>query len=200
VNWGIQAYCLPWIRHFGALVSGIVTLSDTDKRAAVRIAGRSSFELCAHIYYVKKHFKQYLDSEDLSAAWEFLLPISTGNRYINEIAPQESALFPAPGHISKAINCFKEAMPKDAHEDYSYLSEYCHPNMMAFQQHYRWTTPETIEFVDAVPFGAFGAIASSAGRGLLAAYELLGIGDEKEIRNAIHKLLLALLELDKNAA
>jgi hypothetical protein len=72
--------------------------------------------------------------------------------------------------------------------------------MMAFQQHYRWTTPETIEFVDAVPFGAFGAIASSAGRGLLAAYALLGIGDEKEIRNAIHKLLLVLLELDKNAA
>jgi hypothetical protein len=200
VNWGIQAYCLPWIRHFGVLISGIVTLSDTNNKAAVRIVGRSSFELCAHIYYVKKHLKQYLDRKDLSAAWEFLLPISTGSRYINELIPDESALFPEGPHISKAVNCFKEVMPKDSHEDYSYLSEYCHPNMMAFQQHYQWTTPDTIEFVDAVPFGAFGAIASSAILGLMIADELLGLGNERDIRTIIRELLLTLVERGKSPA
>jgi len=181
------------------LISGIVTLADTDNKAAVRIVGRSSFELCAHVYYVKKHLKQHLDRKDLSAAWNFLLPVATGSRYINEILPEESTMFPASAHISKAINCFKEIMPSDAQEDYSYLSEYCHPNMMAFAQHCQWTTPETIEFIDVVPFGAFGAIAASAINGLAATEELLGIGNEKEIRKAIRNLLHSLVEQDKNS-
>jgi hypothetical protein len=197
VSWGIRAYCLPWIRHFAVLISGVVTLYDTNNRAAVRIVGRSSYELCAHAYYVKKHLKQSIDRKDLSAAWKFLLPIATGSRYINELYPEDSALFPTAAHISKVINCFKEVMPEDAKEDYSYLSEYCHPNMMAFMQHYQWTTPETIDFVDAVPFGAFGAIAGSSLMGLVAAHDLLVIGNEREIRKAIRKLLHALAEQDK---
>lgn len=200
VNWGIQAYCLPWIRHFGVLISGMVTLSDSNNKAAVRIIGRSSFELCAHIYYVKKHLKQHLDRKDLSAAWEFLLPIATGSRYINEIIPRESSLFPEAAHISKAINCFKEVMPKDSHEDYSYLSEYCHPNMMAFMQHYQWTTPDTIEFVEPDVFGAFGAIAASAIQGLVAADGLLVMGKEKEIWRVVRRLLLTLVERDKTTS
>src|SRR5260370_23030940 len=178
VQWAIQAYSLPWIRHFGVLISGIVTLSDNDNKAAVRIVGRSSFELCAHAYYVKKHVKQYLDAKNLSAAWDFLLPIGTGSRYINEFYAEESDLFPAPPHIQKAINCFKEVMPKGTEDDYSYLSEYCHPNVMAFEQHYRWTTPDTIEFVNQVPFGAFGAIAASGLQGLMAGKEMFVIGNE----------------------
>jgi hypothetical protein len=194
VNWGVQSYCLPWVRHFGVLISGIVTLSNTENKAAVRIIGRSSFELCAHVYYVKKHLKQHLNRNDLAAAWNFLLPVATGSRYINEVRPGESSLFPAGAHISKVINCFKEIMPKDAQEDYSYLSEYCHPNMMAFMQHYRWTTPETIEFTDAVEFGALGAILNSAIQGLMEADELLGIGSETRIRKDIRSLLYAIAE------
>jgi hypothetical protein len=194
VKWGIQAYCLPWVRHFSALISGIVSLCESDNKAAVRIVGRSTFELCAHVYYVKKHVKQHLDAKDFSAAWDFLLPVGTGSRYINELHPESNELFPAPPHIQKAINCFKEVMPKGAEDDYSYLSEFCHPNAMAFQQHCRWTTPYTIDFVDEVPFGAFGTIAASAIRGLMAAQELLALGEEKETRKAIHKLLNAIVE------
>src|SRR5713101_4705859 len=139
VHWGVHAYCLPWVRHFSALISGIVTLTDTDNKAAVRIVGRSSYELCAHAYYVKKHIKQHLDAMNLSAAWDFLLPIGTGSRYIDEYHTAEdkalNALFPAPPHIRKAINCFREVTPKETEDDYSYLSEYCHPNMMTFSQH-----------------------------------------------------------------
>jgi len=200
MNWGIQSYCLPWIRHFGVLISGVVTLSDSNNKAAVRIIGRSSFELCAHHYYVKKHLKQYIDRQDLPAAWEFLLSITTGSRYINEISQQGSPGFPEGVHISKAINCFKEVMPKESFEDYSYLSEYCHPNVMAFMQHYQWTTPDVIEFVDAVEFGAFGAITASAIQGLMTADELLGIANETEIRRVIRNLLHVIAEQSKSAS
>jgi len=48
--------------------------------------------------------------------------------------------------------------------------------------------------MDAVEFGAFGAIAVSAIQGLMAADELLGIGHDKEIRATIRKLLLSMAE------
>jgi hypothetical protein len=198
VIWGIHAYCFPWLLQFGSLIGGIVTLFDTNNRAAVRILGRSSFELCAHSYYVKKHMKQNLGAGNLRAAWDFLLPIGTGSRYINEHHPEDTALFPSPPHIKKAINCFKEVMPEGSEDDYSYLSEYCHPNTMAFQQHYHWTSPSIIEFGDVVPFGAMGSIAASALQGLMATDELLGLGDEKEVRGIIRKLLIAIVEGEKN--
>jgi hypothetical protein len=138
LHWAIRAYCFPWIRHMSAMLNGIILLTDCDNKAVVRIVGRSSFEFCAHAYYVKKHMKQHLDRKDLTAAWNFLSPIATGSRYLNEYHyPQESDLFPAPSHISKAVSCFKEVMPKGTEDDYSYLSEFCHPNTMTFQQHYR---------------------------------------------------------------
>jgi hypothetical protein len=194
LHWAIQAYCFPWIRHMSALLNGIILLTDSDNKAAVRIVGRSSFEFCAHAYYVKKHVKQHLDVRDLDAAWKFLLPIGTGSRYINGYHhPEESELFPAPPHISEAVNCFKEVMPKGTDDDYSYLSEFCHPNTMTFQQHYRWTTPYTIDFVDQVAFGAFGTIAGSSIQGLMTINELLELSHERQVNSAIVKLLEAIL-------
>jgi len=194
IHWAVQAYCFPWIRHMSALVNGIILLTDSDNKAAVRIVGRSSFEFCAHAYYVKKHVKQHIDAKDLSAAWNFLLPIGTGSRYINEFHhPEESELFPAPPHISKAVNCFKEVMANGMEDD-SYLSEFCHPNTMTFQQHYRWTTPYTIDFVNQVAFGAFGAIAGSSVHGLMAIHELLKISNERQVNGAIVTLLEAIVD------
>lgn len=187
IQWAIQAYSFPWVRHMSALLNGMVLLIDSDNNAAVRIIGRSSFEFCAHAYYVKKQLKQYLDRKDLAAAWKFLLPIGTGSRYISEFhsTPEESELFPAGPHIGKATNCFKEARPKETEDDYSYLSEFCHPNMMTFSQHYRWTTTYRIDFVDQVAFGAFGAIVGSTIQGLMEIHELLEIGNERQINGAI---------------
>jgi len=196
VHWGIQAYCLPWVRHFNALISGIISLTDSDNKAAVRIVGRALYELCAHGYYVKKHIKQHLQAKNLSAAWDFLLPIATGSRYIDEYHATGikafDELFPTPPHIRKAINCFREVTPRETEDDYSYLSEYSHPNMMTFRQHYRWTTPYVIDFVDEVHFGAFGAIAASSLQGLLAIEEFLGIGNEHQVRKAVGGLLEAI--------
>lgn len=47
IQWAVQVYCFPWIRHISALLNGIVLLIDSDNKTAVRIIGRSSFEFCA---------------------------------------------------------------------------------------------------------------------------------------------------------
>lgn len=194
VQWGIKAYCYPWLRHLSTLISGILTLNDVGNMAALRIVGRSAYELCAHVYYVKKHVKQHLDAEDLDAAWKFLMPAATGRRYITQLYPDIDEMFPAGAHISKAVKVFTEIMPTgtgiENDDDYSYLSEFCHPNMMAFAQHYD-ITEKGIEIRDRQKseIGAFGGITAAAIQGLMTMMELLEIGDEREVRGAVVGLL-----------
>ncbi len=196
VNWGAQVYCYSWMRHFSTLVRGIVTLKEADNTPSARIVARSVFELGAHAYYVKKHVKQHIDAGTFSAAWEFLTPIGVGSRYINEQHPEESEMFPSPPHISKAINCFGERMPEDAQEGYSFLSEFCHPNVLALFQYYEWADPQTVTFVDDhEPLaGIFGPTAAASLEGLLAIEVLLWLTHEREVLCSLRELLEAIVE------
>jgi hypothetical protein len=191
VSWGAQVYCFSWMRHLSTLVNGIITLKDAGNMPSARIVARSAFELGAHAYYVKKHLKQHLDSKNVEAAWNFLTPISAGSRYIDEWHPEESEMFPPPSHISKVVNCFGEVMPS-ANEGYSFLSELCHPNMLAFSQYYHWPDPFEVQFVDHDTQGVFGTTAAASVRGLLAIEELLRLAEEDRLLHCLHELLVAI--------
>ncbi len=188
VSWGVRAYCYSWLRHFSILVNGIITLKDAGNTPSAIIVARSSFELGAHAYYVKKHLKQHIDSNDLDGAWKFLGPIRTGSRYMNEQNPEESKIFPDPSHVSKVIRCFSEKHPK-SEEDYSFISEYCHPNMFAFSQHYRWPNPFEIQFVDHEPQGWLGSTTSACISGLVEIEDLLLLVRENAARPCLVNLL-----------
>jgi hypothetical protein len=121
VNWGAQLYCFAWMRHMCTLLNGIVALEKGGNIPSARILARSVYEMGAHIYYLKKHLKQHLDVGDVAAAFDFLLPIGAGSRYISEQNPGDSKMFPSGPHISKAIKCFQEKLPPYALESYSYL-------------------------------------------------------------------------------
>jgi hypothetical protein len=196
VNWGTKVYCFSWMRHFCTLLNGIVLLKEAGNTPSARIVARSAFELGAHAYYVKKHLKQHTDAGDFSAAWKFLTPIATGSRYINEQHPEESEMFPASAHISKAINCFEERMHEDAQEGYSFLSEFCHPNVLAFSQYYDWANPQTVTFVDDhEPLkGILGPTAAASIEGLVAMDELLRLAKEWEVLHSLRELLDAIIE------
>ncbi|MGA2075281.1 MAG: hypothetical protein ABSH52_17460 [Terriglobia bacterium] len=190
VSWGAQVYCFLWMRHLSRLVNGIITLRDTGNMPSARILARSVFELGAHAYYVKKHIKQHLASKNLDAAWNFLSPITTGSRYINEQHPEQSEMFPLPSHISKVVNCFGEVMPS-SNEGYSFLSELCQPNMFAFSQYYRWPNPFEVRFVDHDTQGVFGTTTASCVQGLLAIEKLLRLAEENRVRSSLVELLVA---------
>lgn len=195
VAWGAKVYCFSWMRHLCTLLRGTVTLLVSDNNQSARILARSIFELGAHAYYVKKHLKQHIQQAKFSAAWEFLTPIAMGSRYMNEQIPEESELFPAPAHISKAIKCFSEVMPQSSQEDYSYLSEFCHPNVLAFLQYYEWLDPETVRFVDNKPLEGFlGATTAAVIQGLLVAAELLALANEQSVRRSLVSLLRKVAE------
>lgn len=200
VNWAAQVYCYSWLRHFSTLVNGIITLKDAGNNPSARVVARSLFELGAHAYYVKKHVKQHIDGKNLNAAWNFLTPICVGSRYINEQHPEDSEMFPLPTHISKVIACFDEVMSKEARDDYSFLSEYCHPNTLAFRQYYRWLNPCEVGFIDHEPGGIFGSTAAACIQGLMAIQETLRMANEKVVAASLHKFFQTLIAQTENGS
>jgi len=194
VNWGVKVYCFSWICHLSALLNGISTLTGASNNPSAIIVARSAYELGAHAYYVKKHFKQHIDAKDLEAAWEFLTPIATGSRYMNEQFPETSDMFPAGVHISKAVKCLGETVPKEVVEGYSFISEYCHPNMFAFSQYFRWINPFEVGFVNHTAQGMFGSVAVACVTGLIAVQELMSFTGEKAIAISLKQTLLDLVK------
>lgn len=194
VNWGIRVYCYCWLRHLSRLAAGILVLVDSGNAPSAIIVARSAFELGAHAYYVKKHLKQHLDLTDLNSAWEFLGPVRTGSRYMNTQFPHESSMFPESPHIRKVINCFAEIVPS-ANEDYSFMSEYCHPNMFAFSQYSSWASPYEIGFVDHEPGGWSGSTAANCILGLMQIEELLRLAGEESVRPVLVGLLKEITKL-----
>ena len=65
-----------------------------------------------------------------------------GSLYMNQKGGTSySGPFPEPRDIGKIIRCFREwpnsKRKGDAYEDYSYLSEFTHPNMAALSHYYK---------------------------------------------------------------
>jgi hypothetical protein len=190
INWGTKVYVFSWICQLRMLIRGMLLTGEIRNFPSVRVLARFVFELCAHIYYVDKHLRQHLEKKDLDSAWSFLLPAATGSRYMSQQFPEDSDLFPTSAHISKVINCFSEVFP-DSADDYSYLSEYSHPNMAAFKQHYEFLNPQEVVFhkqgTDAAP--VFGSTVAVVLNSLFVLRSILGIADEMEIRAKITVLM-----------
>jgi hypothetical protein len=121
----------------------MLILFDAGEAPAVFLSCRAIFETGAHAYYVKKHCMQYLDENDLKAVWDFLVEINSASRYMRDKQKAKGVAKPSFGegpHISKVIACFDEYFEeqrknKPASMEYSFVSEFCHPNSFAFMNH-----------------------------------------------------------------
>ncbi len=149
-HWSIRIYAYSILCQFREMLRSTLLLFDAGEVPAVFLCCRALFEMGAHAYYVKKHAFQHLDKKDFEATWKFLVDINAGSRYIRE---KQEALganppFGESPHIAKVIACFNEYFEearkeKPATDDYSFLSEFCHPNSFAFTTHIDWQEPKS---------------------------------------------------------
>ena len=195
VDWTIQLYSFSFLSQFRALLRGVIPLIEARNIPTLRIIVRALFELGAHSYYVKKHVKQNLEAKNLEATWNFLIPVGTSSFYTISPYPQESQLFPSSARLGEVINCFNEIMEGDAANIYSLLSEFCHPDMAALRQHFRWDGSQLVTFdaregnlSTALSLGASATLAA-----LDAVSELLELSNETEIRTKVIQLLRKLV-------
>jgi len=141
-HWAIRVYVYSILCQFREVLDSSVFLYDAGHVPAVFLCCRSLFEMAAHSYYVRKHAEQHLKKSDYAATWNFMLEINQGSRYMKEkgddrgVPPMELVEGP---HIAKVINCFDEYFRDHgqnvARENYSFLSEFCHPNSFTFTNH-----------------------------------------------------------------
>jgi len=179
VKWASQVYVYSIVSHFREILRSTLTLYDAGQVAAVFLCVRSLFEMAAHIYYVRKHVLAHLDQKDWDAAWKFMLKVNAGSRYMKEeygdkldgkIELEESP------KVQSAIAAFNEYFNGDkkrATREYSFLSEFSHPNSFAFTNHLDWkeaeepdkkmkvsfTRPTTDMMIQAIPSGVMSSLS-----------------------------------------
>lgn len=142
VQWAVQLYCFSLLSHYREMLRAFLSLTELGAVPAAFVISRCLFEMGAHSYYVHKHVRQHLGSGDLKSVWEFLKEINMGNLYMRGKSARENKKnkapdFPLPRDIGKVIRCFSEIATRGAAETYSYLSEFAHPNMAAFNHYYK---------------------------------------------------------------
>lgn len=163
VHWTIRIYAYSILCQFREILRSALYLYHADHVPAAFLCARSAWEMAAHAYYVKKHCFQHMDKKDWQAAWDFMLGINQGSRHMKEKeekAKEKAATatvaagagasvveeLPEGPHISKVMACFNEFHSpgkKDATENYSFLSEFCHPNSFAFTNHLDVAEPKS---------------------------------------------------------
>ncbi len=150
VNWASQMYCFSLLAHFREMLRSFLVLIQNGFVPAGFVVARCLFEMAAHAHYTHKHAIQYMDAGNLQSAWEFLVEINMGNRYMQEEYGDQLANWPpfaAPREIAKVIRCFDEWTEGKATTEYSFLSEFAHPNM-ALSNYYTMEAKQ----------GGFGAV------------------------------------------
>ena len=157
VHWTIRVYAYSILSQFREMLRSALHLYDADHVPAVFLCARAIWEMAAHSYYVKKHCLQHMDKKDWQTTWDFMLGINQGSRHMkgkqNKAAAVGAAGAAAAGveelpegpHIAKVMACFNEYFGPGstrATENYSFLSEFCHPNSFAFTNHLEVEEPK----------------------------------------------------------
>jgi hypothetical protein len=155
LNWAVRMYCSSLLAHFREMLRSFLILVQNGLLPASFVIARSLFEMAAHAYYTHKHATQFLDAGDLKGAWDFIVEINMGSRYMREEygdQPSNWPPFAAPREIAKVIRCFDEWTDGRARTEYSFLSEFAHPNMAAYSHYYTMEAGNegygTVRFVD----------------------------------------------------
>ena len=150
VHWTIRVYAYSMFSQFREMLRSALHLYDADNVPAVFLCARAMWEMTAHSYYVKKHCFQHMDRKDWQTTWDFMLGINQGSRHMKEKQKKAAGAgtasaaavvveeLPEGPHIAKVMACFNEYFGSgstEATENYSFLSEFCHPNCFAFTNH-----------------------------------------------------------------
>jgi hypothetical protein len=200
VKWASQVYVYSIACHFREILRSALTLYDAGQVAAVFLCVRALFEMAAHIYYVKKHVFQHLDNKDYDAAWKFMVKVNAGSRYMKEKYGEklngEIELEESP-QIQKAVAAFNECFKEQknaASEEYSFLSEFSHPNSFAFTNHIDWkeagkpqmkiafTRPDTEMLIQAIPSAVMSSMTV-----LLHGHEFLRRLNDNSLEQPLHE-------------
>jgi len=121
---------------FRDMLRSYLSVRERGLDAASFLIARALFEATAMTNYVVSHVSPLLARKRYSRAWDFLLRASMGSYYFREhtTKPVNAPDHPMPLDIGKAVKSL-ERFDVDASKEYSFLSEFSHPDALALR-HY----------------------------------------------------------------
>lgn len=164
IAWAIDVYTFSLTTHVRQLLESFCLLARSRHWPTTFLVGRALIEVSGHAVHVMRDLRAALGRADFPAAWGLLEAATFGSRTFRErgVSPEgETTLWPAPIHAMDDVRALAEWIPgetrkereKSAEDIYGHLSEFCHPNIGAFNQYVRYEEHSNDVFmsIDPVP-------------------------------------------------
>jgi hypothetical protein len=121
---------------FRDMLRSYLVAREQHLEAASFLIARALFEVTAMTNYVVNHVSPLLARKRYPRAWDFLVRASMGSYYLREHATKSvnAQEHPIPLDVGKAVKSL-EAFDINASKEYSFLSEFSHPDALALR-HY----------------------------------------------------------------
>ena len=121
---------------FRDMLRSYLVAREQHLEAASFLIARALFEVTAMTNYVVSHVSPLLARKRYPRAWDFLVRASMGSYYFREHATRsvDAPEHPIPLDVGKAVKSL-EAFDINASKEYSFLSEFSHPDALALR-HY----------------------------------------------------------------
>jgi hypothetical protein len=190
IAWAIDVYTFTLTAHVRQLLESFCLLVRSRHSPTTFLVARALIEVSGHAVHVLRKLRAALDADDFPAAWKLLRAATFGSRTFHErgVSPEgETTPWPAPVNVMDDVRALAEWMPeetrrereKSAEDMYGHLSEFCHPNIGAFNQYFRFEErgDDVFMSIDPVPNAEphDHAVVISLATALATANGLLGL-------------------------
>jgi hypothetical protein len=205
VFWGITMYVYSVIAHIQRVLAGLVQLAQIENIAGSFIVSRHVFEWAAHACYMSKHIAGHATDKDWEEAWDLLTVASTGSlwmnihgsKYAGNSLLRPPVALPKPLRISEAIAEYESYQSKrlgiqEAKDNYSLLSEHCHPNAACLMLYQHYDSDGTVRFTDPEPTSPLTFVNWCLIDLITFLVALLGLARESTIRPNVTSVLTEL--------
>lgn len=136
VRWAGRVFACTSMGFFRDMLRSYLVAREQHLDAASFLIARALFEVTAMTNYVVNHVSPLLARKRYPRAWDFLVRASMGSYYFREHATKSvnDQEHPIPLDVGKAVKSL-EAFDINASKEYSFLSEFSHPDGLALR-HY----------------------------------------------------------------
>jgi hypothetical protein len=145
IAWAIEVYVFCFLAHIRQLVESYALLLRHMHWPTTFFVGRGLFEVAGHAMLVLRKVRAALKSNDYAAGWDVFAAAIMGNREMLDSGVKTSAGtdWQEPFHVNDDVRALAAVLPGESRKDreaevllmYSFLCEFCHPNMGAVTQY-----------------------------------------------------------------
>jgi hypothetical protein len=152
-------YVFGLVRHTRELLESFLLLKSHGHVPTTFLVARALLEVAGQGAHVLDETRASIARKELTAAWDLLEAATIGRSPQRKGAATSQTSWPSAIHAQEDVRALAEWLPGEtrrerervATEMYDHLCEYCHPNIGAFSQYFRYEDRADGIFVFSLP-------------------------------------------------